>query len=100
MKDNRFDGIMIPLDDVSPKALKIVLLTAEKEYSEALSLIEEYISEAEETSQKSTAVIMSLQILALAGYEGIASTLLEALMKQFKSCSKERCVCKRTIKNL
>ena len=100
MKDKRFDGIMIPIDSVSPKFLKIIYLVADKEYDEALQMVDEYISQVEDAEQKNIATMIFLQILALAGYGEIVSILLKALLKNFKAHSKERCLCQRTINNL
>lgn len=100
MRDERFDGITIPLDNISPEFLKIICIVADKEYGEALQMVEEYISQTENAEQKNIAVMMSLQILALAGYTEITSILLKALLKNFKAHSKERCLCQRTINNL
>lgn len=100
MKDIRFDGIAIPIDSVSPEFLKVISLVADKEYSEALDTINEFISEVKDTKYKNIAAMMSLQILALAGYEEIASVLLKALLKNFKAHSKEKCLCQRTINNI
>lgn len=100
MRDERFDGITISLDSISPEFLKIICLVANKEYDEALQIVEEYISQVEDAEQKNIATMIFLQILALAGYGEITSILLEALLKNFKEHSKERCLCQRTINNL
>ena len=97
MKDIRFDGIAIPIDSISPEFLKVISLVADKEYSEALDILDDYISEVEDNNHKIIAAMMSLQILALAGYEEIASILLKALLKNFKAQSKEKNLCQRTI---
>lgn len=100
MKDMRFEGITMPLGSVSPEFWKIISLAADKEYDEALEMINEYIAETEDVEQKNIAAMMSLQVLALAGYKEIASVLLETLLKKFKMHSKARSLCQRTIKTL
>ena len=100
MKDKSFEGIMIPIDSVSHEFLKIICLVADREYDEALQMVDEYISQVEDDEQKNIAIMISLQILALAGYKDIASVLLEALLKNFKAHSKARSLCQRTINNL
>lgn len=100
MKDKRFDGIMIPLDNVSPDVLKIICLVADKEYSEALDWVDTYISQAEDVDTKNIGGMVSLIILALAGHKDIASILLEALLEKFKTHSRARSLCQRTLKTL
>lgn len=100
MKDKRFDGIMIPLDNVSQDFLKIICLVADKEYSEALDWIDTYISQSEDVDTKNIGGMVSLIILALAGYKDIASVLLEALLEKFKTNSRARNLCQRTLKIL
>lgn len=100
MKDKRFDGIMIPLDNVSQDFLKIICLVADKEYSEALDWIDTYISQSEDVDTKNIGGMVSLIILALAGYKDIASVLLEALIEKFNTHSRARNLCQRTLKIL
>lgn len=100
MKDKRFDNTMIPLDEVSPELIEVISLATDKEYGEALEIIDEYISQVEDAEQKNIAAMISLQILALAGYNEISSILLKALLKKFNARSKARNLCKRTINNL
>lgn len=100
MKDKRFDGIMIPLDNVSQDFLKIICLVADKEYSEVLDWIDTYISQSEDVDTKNIGGMVSLIILALAGYKDIASVLLEALLEKFNTHSRARNLCQRTLKIL
>lgn len=100
MKDKRFDGIMIPLDAVSPEFVKVISLVTNKEYTEAFDWINKYISQVEDDGSKSIAAMISLQTLALMGYKEIALVLLKALLKNFESHSKAENLCQRTINNL
>ena len=100
MKDKRFNAITIPLDNVAPEFIKLICLVADKEYDEAFQRLDEHISKVEDAEQKNIALMIFLQVLALAGYEKIASILLKALQKNFKVHSKARHLCQRTIKNL
>ena len=100
MKDERFNGVYVPFGSVSPEILEIVSLVADKEYCKALSMVDEYISKNENNRRKNIAAMMSLQILALAGYKEIASILLEALLDKFDTHSKERDLCQRTISKI
>ena len=85
---------------MSPEIMEILFLVTEEEYDEALEMVEEYISQTECDEIKNIAVMMSLQILALAGYIEIASVLLKQLCKRFRLHDKARDICKRTIKTL
>lgn len=100
MKDKRFDGIMIPLDAVSPGFVQVISLVADEEYAESFDWINEYISQTENEGSKSIAAMMTLQTLALMGYKEIALVLLKALLKNFESHSKAENLCQRTINNL
>ena len=100
MKDMNFKGITIPLGSVSPEFWKIISLAAEREYDAALEILNEYIAETEDVELKNIAAMMSMQLLALAGYNEIASVLLESLIKKFDVHSKARSLCQRTIKTL
>lgn len=84
-------------DMILPDLLEIIPLVSEKKYDEALTIINDYISLANDEECKNTAAMMSLQILALAGYGEIASVLLKALLKKFKIHSQAKGICKRTI---
>ena len=95
MKNKTHDEI-----EMSPEFMEILFLTNEGEYGEALEMIEEYISRTECDEIKNIAVMMSLQILALAGYTEIASVLLKTLCKRFGLRDKARDICKRTIKTI
>ena len=98
MKDMNFKVITTPFGSASPEFRKIISLAADKEYDAALEMINEYIADTEDVEQKNIAAMMSMQLLALAGYDEIASVLLEALLKKFKARSKARCLCQKTIK--
>ena len=101
MKDKRFDGIMIPVDRVSPELLRIISLVANKEYGTALQMAEEEIANAKNSDAKNIATMISLQILAFAGYTEMASILLEALLANFEASCEVNCraksLCQRTI---
>jgi len=100
MKDKRFDGIMIPPDNVSPDFIKIICLVADKKYSEALYWIDTYIPQIEDADTKNIGGMVLLIVLALAGYKDIASVLLEALLEKFKTHSREKSLCQRIKKIL
>lgn len=100
MKDKRFEGMMIPIDKVSYELMEIISLVTNEEYDEALNIVDDYISQNKDTEKKNIAAMIFLQILALAGYRGISSILLESLHKRFGICSKARNMCKRTIRNI
>ena len=104
MKDKSFDGIMIPINSVSPELLKIISLVANKEYGDALQMIEDEIANAKNSEGKNIATMISLQILAFAGYTEMASVLLEALLANFEASdevnSRAKSLCQRTIQTL
>ena len=100
MKDKLFDNITIPVDEISPEILKVIFFAADEEYDEALDRLDDYIVQVEDDEQKNIAVMMFLQILVLAGFGETASVMLKALLKNLKFCSKEKSLCKRTIKNI
>lgn len=99
MKDKRFESVSESSDLASSDLVKILLLAIDGEYSEALSFIDEQISQSENTENKNIAALMSLQILALAGHPETASVLLKAMLRKFKT-RKAKNLCKRTINNL
>lgn len=100
MKDKRFENIVIASDSISSEFLNVIKLVADREYDEALQIINEYICNVEDDELKSIASLMVLQILALSGYNEIASVLLKAMLKNFKTHSKARNLCERTINEL
>lgn len=97
MKNVNFDGFKISIEDVSSEFLEVITLVADKEYGMALQLVNEYISKTADAESKNIEAMISLQILAMAGYKELASVLLNALVKNFKMHSKARHLCKETI---
>ena len=100
MKDKRFEGINFSSKLISPEFMDVLVLVADKEYDEALQIVDEYIDDVKDDELKNIAALMSLQILALAGYGEIASVLLKALLKKFKIHSQAKGICKRTLINI
>ena len=104
MKDKRFDGTMIPINNVSEELLSIISLVANKEYGTALQMLEEEIANAKNSEGKNIAAMISLQVLAFAGYTEIASVLLEALLAKFEASDevnrRAKSLCQRTIQTL
>lgn len=84
----------------NPEVADIVLLAIDKEYTDALKLVEILINDVDNNKERNLLTIICLQLLALAGYREIASVLLEALMKKLRVFSKERRMCKRTLNEL
>ena len=76
------------------------MLAIDKEYTDALKLVEILINDVDNNKERNLLTIICLQLLALAGYREIASVLLEALMKKLRVFSKERRMCKRTLNKL
>ena len=101
MKDKRFDGIVIPVDNVSPELLRIISLVVDKEYGVALQMLEDEIADAKNSEGKNIAAMMVLQVLASAGYTETASLLLEALLANFEASDevnrRAKSLCQRTI---
>ncbi len=84
----------------NPEVADIVLLAIDKEYTDALKLVEILMNNVDNNKDRDLLTIIFLQLLALAGYGEIASFLLEALLKNLKFYSKARKLCKRTIKSI
>ncbi len=100
MKDKSFENIVFPSELMYSEFGYIVLHTANQEYSEALQLLDDYIEKVEDAECKNIAALMSLQILALAGYKEISAVLLKAMLKNLKTHSRAENLCQRTINNI
>ncbi len=84
----------------NPEVADIVLLAIDKEYTDALKLVEILMNDVDNNKDRDLLTIICLQLLALAGYREIASVLLEALLKNLKVYSNARNLCKRTLNEL
>ncbi len=84
----------------NPQIADVVSFVVDGEYTEALKLVEILMSDADNKKDKNLLTIMFLQLLALIGYRETAFILLEELLKNLKVYSKERRLCKRTLKEL
>lgn len=98
MKDKRFERDTIPL---APEYLNLMTLALNKDYDDALQMAEDEIANAKNSEGKNIATMISLQLLAMAGYTEMASVLLKALLANFKASnevnSRARSLCQRTI---
>ena len=97
MKNKISDKAKTSYENAESKILQALRFVADNKYTEALITINEFISDESSVKNKNIAAMLALQVLAISGYESVATTLLKALKKNFRIYSKEKGLCQRTI---
>lgn len=100
MINEKVKKLLMLFDSVLPPLKDCVLFAIDGEYDKALQIIDDCAEIVEDEEYKSVAALMSVQVMAMAGYKEISSILLKSILSNLKTDSRARNLCQRTINEL